>query len=156
MATKILIENNKIVFEGHAEDSETCRTLTAICDALAANENFSTVKYESGYAEFERVDGGDAMMFDVLTTDNFYDYYPPIDMSIFVKKGDLDGIIKNAQNTADAAKSLAQNAMMAAQNAITLGQKTMTAVTELQNATQGTLNYSVEEINALLAKIDAL
>lgn len=68
MSTKILIENNKIVFEGHAEDSETCRTLTAICDALAVSEDFETVKYENGYAEFNRVSGGDAMMFEALQT----------------------------------------------------------------------------------------
>lgn len=156
MANKILIENNKIVFEGHAEDSETCRTLTAICDALAANENFSTVKYESGYAEFERISGGDELMFDVLTTDNFYNYFPPIDLRNYATKAELAAAKMECLERAQEAKNLAQQAMNRATEARLIAQNAMTAVTELQNASQGTLNYSVEQINALLAKIDAL
>lgn len=156
MATKILIENNKIVFEGHAEDSETCRTLTAICDALSANENFSTVKYESGYAEFERVGGGDAMMFEVLTSDNYWNYIPPVDMYQYVKKSELEAFRQECFARINEAKEMAQDFANIALEARTLAQNAMTAVTALQNASQGTLNYSVEQINALLAKIDAL
>ncbi len=53
--SKILIEGNKVIIDGHASDLETCNTLTNLCDELSKSEKFRTVKYESGYGEFESV-----------------------------------------------------------------------------------------------------
>ena len=53
--SKILIEGNKVIIEGHASDLETCNTLTNLCDELSTSEKFRTVKYESGYGEFESI-----------------------------------------------------------------------------------------------------
>ena len=53
--SKILIEGNKVIIEGHASDLETCNTLTNLCDELSKSDKFRTVKYESGYGEFESV-----------------------------------------------------------------------------------------------------
>ena len=53
--SKILIEGNKVIIDGHADDLETCNTLTNLCDELSTSDKFRTVKYESGYGEFESV-----------------------------------------------------------------------------------------------------
>ena len=53
--SKILIEGNKVIIEGHASDLKTCNTLTNLCDELSTSDKFRTVKYESGYGEFESV-----------------------------------------------------------------------------------------------------
>ena len=53
--SKILIEGSKVIIDGHANDLETCNTLTNLCDELSKSEKFKTVKYESGYGEFESV-----------------------------------------------------------------------------------------------------
>lgn len=53
--SKILIEGNKVIIDGHANDLETCNTLTNLCDELSTSEKFRTVKYENGYGEFESV-----------------------------------------------------------------------------------------------------
>ena len=53
--SKILIEGNKVIIDGHASDLETCNTLTNLCDELSTSEKFRTVKYERGYGEFESV-----------------------------------------------------------------------------------------------------
>ena len=53
--SKILIEGNKIIIDGHASDLETCNTLTNLCDELSTSDKFRTVRYESGYGEFESI-----------------------------------------------------------------------------------------------------
>ena len=53
--SKILIEGGKVIIDGHANDLETCNTLTNLCDELSTSEKFRTVKYESGYGEFESI-----------------------------------------------------------------------------------------------------
>ena len=53
--SKILIEGKKVIIDGHASDLETCNTLTNLCDELSKSDKFRTVKYESGYGEFESV-----------------------------------------------------------------------------------------------------
>jgi len=63
METKIIINGNKVIFEGHAGNTEECRTLSAMCEVLNASDNFNTIKLESGYAEFEQVAGGETMIF---------------------------------------------------------------------------------------------
>ena len=61
--SKILIEGNKVIIDGHANDLETCNTLTNLCDELSKSEKFRTVKYESGYGEFESVSGNEDRKF---------------------------------------------------------------------------------------------
>ena len=53
--SKILIEGNKVIIDGHASDLETCNTLTNLCDELSISDKFRTVKYERGYGEFESI-----------------------------------------------------------------------------------------------------
>lgn len=62
--SKILIEGNKVIIDGHANDLETCNTLTNLCDELSKSEKFRTVKYESGYGEFESVSENEDKKFD--------------------------------------------------------------------------------------------
>lgn len=61
--SKILIEGGKVIIEGHANDLETCNTLTNLCDELSTSDKFRTVKYESGYGEFESVSENDEKKF---------------------------------------------------------------------------------------------
>lgn len=53
--TKIKLLDDRIIFDGHAETKQECETITLMCDNLAKSENFKTIKYESGYAEFEKI-----------------------------------------------------------------------------------------------------
>ena len=53
--TKIKMLNDRIIFDGHADSRQECETITLICDNLAKSKDFKTVRYESGYAEFEKV-----------------------------------------------------------------------------------------------------
>lgn len=46
---------DRIIFDGHADTAKECETITLTCDGLAANNNFRTVAYRKGYAEFEKV-----------------------------------------------------------------------------------------------------
>lgn len=63
MATKILFNGNRIIIDGHADTPEECKAITAMCDALNANENFKTIVYEEGHAVFEQVSGGESELF---------------------------------------------------------------------------------------------
>lgn len=47
--------NDRIIFDGHADTRQECETITLMCDNLAKSKDFKTVRYESGYAEFEKV-----------------------------------------------------------------------------------------------------
>ena len=47
--------NDRIIFDGHADSRQECETITLMCDNLAKSKDFKTVRYESGYAEFEKV-----------------------------------------------------------------------------------------------------
>ena len=53
--TKIKILNARIIFDGHADSRQECETITLMCDNLAKSKDFKTIRYESGYAEFEKV-----------------------------------------------------------------------------------------------------
>lgn len=70
--SKILIEGSKVIIDGHASDLETCNTLTNLCDELRKSEKFRTVKYESGYGEFESVSENEDKKFDDLDPINGY------------------------------------------------------------------------------------
>ena len=82
--SKILIEGNKVIIEGHSSDLETCNTLTNLCDELSTSDKFRTVKYESGYGEFESVSENEEKKFagDVGT------------VNLYIKSN--DGQFKNA------------------------------------------------------------
>ena len=62
--SKILIEGNKVIVDGHASDLDTCNTLTNLCDELSKSDKFRTVKYESGYGEFESVSDNEEKKFE--------------------------------------------------------------------------------------------
>ena len=53
--TKIKMLNDRIIFDGHADSRQECETITLMCDNLAQSKDFKTIRYESGYAEFEKV-----------------------------------------------------------------------------------------------------
>lgn len=53
--TKIITSENRIIFDGHAKTKEECETISLACEELAKSDKFRTVKYGSGYAEFEKV-----------------------------------------------------------------------------------------------------
>ena len=49
------IQSDRVIIDGHEPTKEQCETMTLLANALAESESFKTVKYESGYAEFEKV-----------------------------------------------------------------------------------------------------
>lgn len=55
--TKIKILGDRIIFDGHADTQRECETVTLMCDNLAKSVDFKTIKYEKGYAEFEKIGG---------------------------------------------------------------------------------------------------
>lgn len=55
--TKIKILGDRIIFDGHADTQRECETVTLMCDNLAKSIDFKTIKYENGYAEFEKIGG---------------------------------------------------------------------------------------------------
>lgn len=55
MATKILINGDRLIFDGHADNRSDCEMITLLCNGLKDNPNFKTIEYRSGYAEFEKV-----------------------------------------------------------------------------------------------------
>ena len=67
--TKIKMLNDRIIFDGHADSRQECETITLMCDNLAKSNDFKTVRYESGYAEFEKVGKADELKFPPEPTD---------------------------------------------------------------------------------------
>ena len=61
--TDIRMTNDRIIFDGHADTKQECETITLLCDNLAKSQDFKTVKYESGYAEFEKVGEANELKF---------------------------------------------------------------------------------------------
>ena len=61
--TNIRYLKDRIIIDGHAETKEQCETITLLCDNLAKSKDFKTVRYESGYAEFEKVGATNGLMF---------------------------------------------------------------------------------------------
>lgn len=53
--TDIKILSDRIIFDGHSDSRQECETITLMCDNLAISKDFKTVKYEKGYAEFEKI-----------------------------------------------------------------------------------------------------
>lgn len=61
--TNIKILDDRIIFDGHADTRQECETITLMCDSLAQSKDFKTLRYESGYAEFEKMGATDELMF---------------------------------------------------------------------------------------------
>lgn len=57
------IQSDRVIIDGHEPTKEQCKTMTLLANALAESEKFKTLKYESGYAEFERVGQADELKF---------------------------------------------------------------------------------------------
>lgn len=53
--TNIQFLKDRIIIDGHADTKQECETITLLCDNLVKSKDFKTVRYESGYAEFEKV-----------------------------------------------------------------------------------------------------
>lgn len=53
--TDIRMTDDRIIFNGHADTKQECETITLMCDNLAQSKDFKTIRYEDGYAEFEKV-----------------------------------------------------------------------------------------------------
>lgn len=60
---KIKTSSDRIIIEGHANTNEECETITLFCDALKQSKDFKTIKYESGYAEFEKIGATEDLKF---------------------------------------------------------------------------------------------
>ena len=61
--TNIQFLKDRIIIDGHADTKQKCETITLLCDNLAKSKDFKTVRYESGYAEFEKVGATNGLMF---------------------------------------------------------------------------------------------
>lgn len=61
--TNIQYLKDRIIIDGHAETKEQCETITLLCDNLAKSKDFKTVRYENGYAEFEKVEKAKELKF---------------------------------------------------------------------------------------------
>ena len=59
--------SDRIIFDGHADTAKECETITLMCDGLACNNNFRTVAYRKGYAEFEKVGVAKELKFAALS-----------------------------------------------------------------------------------------
>ena len=64
------IIDNKVIFDGHAENPSDCHTLTLLCNLL--QKNTKTVDYRTGYAEFELEDIPSENRFLLTDTQTFY------------------------------------------------------------------------------------
>lgn len=53
---------------------QECETISLICEQLKDSKAFKTVKYESGYAEFEKIGNIDDLKFSAPTI-SFKHYY---------------------------------------------------------------------------------
>lgn len=66
----IKIDNNKVIFDGHAENPQDCHTLTLLCNLL--EKNTKTIDYKMGYAEFELEDIPSENKFWFTDSESFY------------------------------------------------------------------------------------
>lgn len=63
--TDIKFLKDRIIIDGHADTKEQCETITLLCNNLAKSKDFKTVRYENGYAEFEKVGNANELKFAV-------------------------------------------------------------------------------------------
>lgn len=64
------IIDNKVIFDGHAENPSDCHTLTLLCNLL--QKNTKTIDYRAGYAEFELEDVPSENRFFLHDAQTFY------------------------------------------------------------------------------------
>ena len=57
------IQSDRVIIDGHEPTKEQCEIMTLLANALAESESFKTVKYENGYAEFEKVGKAEELKF---------------------------------------------------------------------------------------------
>lgn len=62
-SSMLKIQSDRIIIDGHEPTKEQCETMTLLANALAESESFKMVKYESGYAEFEKVGKAEELKF---------------------------------------------------------------------------------------------
>lgn len=72
----IIVNKEKIIIDGHAKDTNTCNTLTNICDVLANSDKFKTIKYENGYAEFDSIEENNNKKFAPTRPKSLYINFP--------------------------------------------------------------------------------
>ena len=82
--TKIKMLKDRIIFDGHADSRQECETITLMCDNLAKSKDFKTIRYESGYAEFEKVGKIDELKFigSASVTINFDEHITKVTCNI--------------------------------------------------------------------------
>lgn len=61
--TNIKFLEDRIILDGHADMKQECETITLLCNSLAKSKDFKTVRYENGYAEFEKVGKANELKF---------------------------------------------------------------------------------------------
>lgn len=57
------IQSDHVIIDGHEPTKEQCETMTLLANALAESDNFKTVEYRDGYAEFEKVGKAEELKF---------------------------------------------------------------------------------------------
>ena len=57
------IQSDRVIIDDHEPTTEQCETMTLLANALAKSNNFKTVAYRDGYAEFEKVGKADELKF---------------------------------------------------------------------------------------------
>lgn len=142
MSTEIFYNDNRIIIDGHADTTEECQAITALCDSMANDKNFKTIVYENGHAVFERIDGGDSLMFESLQT-QFNE------LSAYVKtlkscKCDHEKALADYSTQNEASKTYATLATI---NTL------IERIVALENKTEYTLPYTANE---LVEKLGAL
>lgn len=87
--TKIKMFNDRIIFDGHADTKQECETITLMCDNLAQSKDFKTIRYERGYAEFEKVGKTEELKFigSARVTINFDEHITKVTSDIDVESG---------------------------------------------------------------------
>ena len=63
------IQSDRVIIDGHEPTKEQCETMTLLANALAESNNFKTVEYRDGYAEFEKVGKADELKFKPSATE---------------------------------------------------------------------------------------
>ena len=57
------IQSDRVIIDGHEPTKEQCETMTLLANALVESNNFKTVEYRDGYAEFEKVGKAECLKF---------------------------------------------------------------------------------------------
>ena len=57
------IQSDRVIIDGHEPTKEQCETMTLLANAIVESNNFKTVEYRDGYAEFEKVGKAECLKF---------------------------------------------------------------------------------------------